>query len=125
MKFLFRSTAYVRIFRNRFVVQVFPAGLQAETSAAFSHPRLLIGDFEIAEKCLKDMITSLYKPFFLPGKPVLVMHPKEVLEGGLTTIEGRVLQELGLGAGAVKCVIWTGADLDAATLSQALEGSRQ
>jgi rod shape-determining protein MreB len=84
-----------------------------EESGDFSHPRMLIGRFQTAEKLLQAALKKAYANRFLPQRPVLIMHPKEILEGGLTEIEERVFQELGLGAGAREVKIWLGADLDA------------
>jgi rod shape-determining protein MreB len=40
--------------------------------------------------------------------PILLMHPMEKTEGGLSQVEERILQELALGAGARRAVIWVG-----------------
>lgn len=72
---------------------------------------MLVGEFEIAERLLKDGIKEAYSGGLLLTRPHIIMHPKEALEGGLTMIEQRVLRELALGAGAVKTYIRIGPDL--------------
>jgi rod shape-determining protein MreB len=39
------------------------------------------------------------------------MHPLEMTEGGLSEIEKRILNELAIGAGAMKVVVWVGPEL--------------
>jgi len=81
--------------------------------ANFSHPRMLIGDYEVAERLMTLAIKEAYPTVVFPPTPRLVMHPKEVLEGGFTEIEVRVLKEMALAAGARAVGVWQGADLSA------------
>jgi len=67
----------------------------------YSSARLLVGDFDSAFSCLKRALQEMraFKLFGF-GKPKLVMHPKEKIEGGLSEVEKRILEELGIRAGA-------------------------
>jgi rod shape-determining protein MreB len=77
----------------------------------FSHPRLIINDFLIAEKALQYAIHKMYQNRFWHSSPITVIHPMEKVEGGLTSIERRALRELASGAGAQKVFIWVGREL--------------
>ena len=66
----------------------------------------MIGDFIAAERCLKRALMEMNVfSIFNFRKPVLLIHPKELLEGGLSEIEKRILLEMGYGAGAKKVVV--------------------
>ncbi|MDR0775498.1 MAG: hypothetical protein LBE81_02535 [Azonexus sp.] len=50
------------------------------------------------------------------------MHPIDTIEGGLTQVEERLLQELTIGAGASKVRIWVGKPLTDAEVAAKLKG---
>ncbi len=77
----------------------------------FSHPRTLISNFVAAQKLLQYIIHSLSKQKFLLFSPLIVIHPMEKLEGGLTQIEFRAFKELALGAGSRESVVYLGPEL--------------
>ncbi|MFB2727381.1 rod shape-determining protein [Shewanella mangrovisoli] len=82
----------------------------------FSHPRMFVASFELAEKLLQYGISQLHTSGFRAA-PRVIVHQLEKTEGGLTDIEDRVLRELAMGAGAREVVIYLGprlnTDLDA------------
>lgn len=84
----------------------------------FDHPRLLLADFQVAERTLRHFLRQLLGSRLLPPSPVLVMHPLERLEGGITPIEVRAMRELAAGAGAREALVWTGPELTDAELSE-------
>ncbi len=111
---------YVQLSENRVRVRDVGSGRECERRAEppFSHPRMLVGDFLAAEACLKAAIGELGAGG-LALKTEMLMHPLERLEGGLTLIETRCLEELGRGAGAGAVCVWTGAPLrDAEVLAR-------
>jgi len=77
----------------------------------FSHPRVFVEDFLVAEKVLAHafLIVSGNKPFRV--SPIVVAHVVEKLDGGLTQIEYRVLHELFDNVGARKTYFWEGHEL--------------
>jgi len=77
----------------------------------FDHPRSIISDFTLAEKTLQHFFLKLYDDAFLKPSPIVIMHPLEKIEGGLTQIEVRALQELAMGAGAREAHVWKGREL--------------
>lgn len=82
-----------------------------EVTNPFSHPRLLIADFQKAEKILMHAVREVCARKFLPPSPRVVIQPMEKLEGGLTDIELRVFRELCIGAGAREVVVYVGSPL--------------
>jgi rod shape-determining protein MreB len=77
----------------------------------FDHPRSCVRDFEIAQSTLQYFITRVVdRKAFL--RPIIILHPLERIEGGLTQIEYRGLRDLAVSAGAREAYIWTGRVLD-------------
>ncbi len=77
----------------------------------FDHPRSCIRDFEIASATLRYFIRRVInrKAFV---RPIIIMHPLEKIEGGLTEIEHRALRDLAELVGARDSFVWTGRVLD-------------
>lgn len=92
-------------------------GNQAYVDAVnpFSHPRTLLRDFFIAELLLKQIIQKLGGKKLTLSAPVIIVHPMEKTEGGLTMIEIRALREMALGAGARDVAIYQGENTLAAS----------
>jgi rod shape-determining protein MreB len=88
----------------------------------FGHPRTLISDFTVAEELLRRVVRSLRTSWWQPS-PIIVMHPLEMLEGGLTQVESRALTELAIGAGARTVFLHTGRELSRDELRVGFEGS--
>ena len=74
---------------------------------AFSHPRTFFSNFEVAEAALRHLIYMVIERRIIV-RPIVVLHPLEKLEGGITQIEFRGLMELGESIGGRKVYIWTG-----------------
>lgn len=78
----------------------------------FKHPRTLLADFAVAERTMKQFIKKVTpSPLFTPS-PIVVIHPLDMLEGGLTQIEIRAFAELCSMAGARRVYVWTGPELN-------------
>lgn len=71
----------------------------------FDHPRILVHDFQTLEKLLQHAISVVLNTGFIRATPIVVWQIDEPLDGGLTTIESRVLREAALGAGASEVFI--------------------
>lgn len=84
---------------------------EVELVNGFEHPRALLADFTLAENTLRLFIRQLAPRTLTSAAPVLVLHPLEHLEGGLTQVEIRGLYELGRSAGARKVHLWVGREL--------------
>lgn len=77
----------------------------------YRHPRTFIADFNLAELALKAMIPRVAPRSWFSPAPVIVMHPRVQLTGGLTQVEIRAIHELAMGAGARKALDWEGDEL--------------
>lgn len=91
----------VEIYRNKFIVYANGVSKILVPKSPFSTSRLLVGNFNEAEECLrkgfKEMRIRTFPRFF---KPKVHLHPKEMSEGGLCGVEQRVLYEIAYSAGA-------------------------
>src|SRR5262245_11492254 len=109
---MFRADLYVRISIDRIDVRNVRSGLVSGEVAdpAFSTQRLLIGQFMVAQELLRGTVKAVvgWWPFRTRR---LVMHPLERLEGGLSQVEERVLQELAASVGSRHTVVWVGESL--------------
>ncbi|ANE56020.1 hypothetical protein AYM39_13095 [Methylomonas sp. DH-1] len=77
----------------------------------FSHPRTLLTDFTAAQRTLAHLIKRVLPLGFFVRRPIVVMHPLTMLEGGLTQIEIRAFAELASMAGASRAYAWQGPSL--------------
>ena len=59
----------------------------------FLHPRLLVHDFQVAEKIFMHGIREPHKNRWFAPSPRVIFHPMEKLKGGVTGIEERVYRE--------------------------------
>jgi rod shape-determining protein MreB len=84
----------------------------------FKHPRTLLADFAVAEQTVKYFIKRVTPNTFFTPSPVIVIHPLDMLEGGLTQIEIRAFAEICSMAGASRVYVWTGPELSNEELQQ-------
>ena len=77
-----------------------------------------MGNFVEAQATIKAAVKAV-QTSVLPKLVRIVIHPMELVEGGFTQVEERVLRELAIGSGASKVVVWVGEALsDEAVLSK-------
>lgn len=76
----------------------------------FSHPRVCISDIEIAQAVLRYFIREVVGKRLMI-RPIIIMHPTDELEGGLSEIERHAIRELAVAAGARKVFVWVGQTL--------------
>lgn len=77
----------------------------------FQHSRSFIADFFLAEKIIQHGVFEIHKSRLRPA-PRIIIHQLEKTEGGLTSIEDRVLRELAFGAGARDVLVYLGNRID-------------
>lgn len=117
LRTLLARDVYVQVYPNRFVLKRLEAGARPVTLEAdepFTTERLLVGQFSIAERLLRQGLKAVFPARWLSPGPVVVVHPMEKVEGGLSEVEDRLFRELAAGAGAWKVVVWTGHELSGA-----------
>ena len=108
------KSVYVKVFENRFVLKLLEDGEKPVTVIApkpFTTKRLLVGDFTMAEVTLKNGLKKLLEGRWFAASPAMVIHPMEMVDGGLSQVEERIFQELGAGSGAHKVRVWVGHEL--------------
>lgn len=107
------SNIYVRIWKNRIKVRDVERNIEVDetTMNSFTSNRLLIGSFLNAEDLLRKLIKKINKNRITVFKPNLVLHPLEMIEGGLSQVEGRVLRELGAIFDSPEVIIHLGSEL--------------
>jgi hypothetical protein len=109
---------YARIRRNRISLRRVDSGQEVELAAEvpFTNSRMLVADFTAAQALMKKAMQQV-KGFL---RPAVVIHPLELIEGGLSEVEKRILLELALGGGAGRVNVWVGPELgDAEVREQA------
>lgn len=119
---LIANTVYVKVLQNRFELRHIESGKTSSVLSpkAFTTKRLLVGQFSEAEEALQKGMKELAHGNLLLMRPIVVIQPMKKIEGGLSQVEERTLQELAAGAGARKSVVWVGYELsDAEVLSRA------
>lgn len=77
----------------------------------FSHTRSIIDDPQVAQKTLDYFVRHVHAQRPMRLRPLAVVHPLERVEGGLTQLEARTLQDLALRAGAKRACVWVGQEL--------------
>ena len=110
---LFANTVYVKVFSNRFELKHIESGKfeVAVSNESFATDRLLVGKFSVAENVLQGAMKQLHQNRWLSPSPIVVIHPMEKVEKGLSEVEERVLLELAAGAGARRVIVWEGYEL--------------
>ena len=123
MQHMFITDIYVQITRSSIVAKNINSGLSADQrpSEPFSHPRSLIGNFVLAQDTMKLAVKAVSSGRF-PKWVRIVIHPMELVEGGLTQVEERVLVELAMSCGASKTVVWVGEALGDESVQSKLRG---
>jgi hypothetical protein len=123
--FFLARNVYVRVRRNQFQIRNLESGFEATViaRAPFTTTRLLIGQFVVAQNTLKEALKQESKDRLFAVSPYIVIHPLEMVEGGLSEIEERIFREVAVGAGASKVVVWFGHELNDAEVKEKLSGS--
>ena len=123
MRGIIRTTLYVRVQPNRFLVRHIESGREAsaDSSPPFTTQRLLIGEFLVAEATLRRAMAEVNFGNAYLAAPSIVMHPLAMIEGGLAPVEHRVFMEVADCAAAKRATVWVGHEL---TDHEVLERSR-
>jgi actin-like ATPase involved in cell morphogenesis len=110
---LLRNTVYVKVTKNQFWARHIEQQKEAIEIALepFTTKRLLVGEFTTAEEYLRAALKKVHEGKWFSSSPVVIIHPMEMIDGGLSQIEERALIELATGAGARKVVVWVGHEL--------------
>ena len=109
----FANTLYVQIRKNAFRLRHIESKTDKDIAAPrpFTTARLLVGQFQEAESLLRKAMGGIGNGGPFRVSPVIVIHPLEMVEGGLSEVEERAYRELAMGAGARKAFVHVGAPL--------------
>jgi rod shape-determining protein MreB and related proteins len=80
----------------------------------FAHPRMVVGDFTVAERLLDQVLRAFLKQqhwSFMRPMVRVILHPLREFEGGLTQVEYRALRDLAHCCGGRKIGIHSGREL--------------
>ncbi|WP_415906185.1 hypothetical protein ACMXYX_14605 [Neptuniibacter sp. QD72_48] len=114
LKKLFVADLYLKVRKNQFEIKNLTengAWKIATPEQPFTTDRLLIGQFSVAEPVLKELVKVVMPRSFMKKSAQILIHPIDMVEGGLCEVEERVFTELGLGAGAFKVKLHVGEGL--------------
>lgn len=114
LKKLFVADLYLKVRKNQFEVKNLTengAWKIATPEQPFTTDRLLVGQFSAAEPVLKELVKDVMPSGFMKKSAQIIIHPMDMVEGGLCEVEERVFTELGLGAGAYKVKLHVGEGL--------------
>jgi hypothetical protein len=104
----FNDTIYIKIHRNSVTVRNISSRTEATATGIFSSSRLLVGAFSEAAKLIKELQSQVAPTYFFKAGHVAVIHPRDMVEGGLSQVEERIFAELALGTEARKFVVHVG-----------------
>lgn len=76
----------------------------------FTHPRIAIGDYDVAEQFLRYVTRKIVGSAFYM-RPIAIVHFKRKLESGLSQVEERSLIDCFYSAGSREVYLWYGKDL--------------
>ncbi|MCR5886132.1 hypothetical protein LRS03_26065 [Rhizobacter sp. J219] len=115
----YADTIYVQLFKTKFIVQNVDSGASIEVARdqTFASPRMIIADFTMAEHQLKQAVKNVRRGL---RAPEILIHPMELIEGGITQVEYRTFVELGIGSGASKVGVYSGASLSPDQIKKAI-----
>ena len=104
-------TLYVRVGRNQMRVRHIESGREANGNLdiSFSNSRLLVASSTLATDVLKTSIRAVLPNLGIA--PVVIMHPLEMVEGGLSEIETKSLTDIGYAIGARQVEVIIGQEL--------------
>ncbi|NVJ59493.1 MAG: 1-pyrroline-5-carboxylate dehydrogenase [Gammaproteobacteria bacterium] len=114
IKKLFTTDLYVKVSKNKLVAKNLSTNSSWQSitpEKPFTTDRLLVGTFSAAEPTLAQLVKKLLPKGLLKKSPQILIHPVDMVEGGLSEVESRVFRELAFGAGACRVVLYVGSEL--------------
>jgi hypothetical protein len=123
----FANPLYVRVRKNQLRVRNLVSSQETPFYGVppFTTARLLIGQFQAAESVLKRAVKEMSRGGLFAVSPQVLIQPLEMIEGGLSEVEERVLREVAIGAGASKVVVWVGRELSDTEAREKLNGKQR
>ena len=99
---------YIQFYENRIKITRLDTREEVEQVAIepFTTVRLLMGDFEKAENCLRLAIKKLKLNKWISPQFNAIVHPMSKTEGGLSLVENRGFKELAERSGGKKVLVY-------------------
>jgi len=119
---MFANTLYIQVRKNAFRVRHVEGRKERELAARhpFTTTRLLVGQFREAAALLGEGVGAMGSRGLV--RPVVVLHPMDMVEGGLSEVEERLLVELAKSIGARKVLLHLGPVLTDPQVLSLIEG---
>jgi len=113
-------TLYAQLRAGSLKITNIDSGKAYETAAAaLGHPRTLIADFQQFEEMLSAAVSKVTESGrFIRTAPRIVLHPLEVIEGGITPVEVRAMKEAAMNIRATEVLVWLGEELSASNFAE-------
>lgn len=96
------SVLYIQVRKNHFTLRDIERRQEISGGGSFSNQRILIADFFLAEKILRDLIQQIcpqtWRNTLFRKRSDIVISALEMNEGGLSQVEERILQEVVAGS---------------------------
>ncbi len=104
---------YVKLWKDEIEIIDVEKGkrIREKSSISFSNSRLLIANFEVAEEFFKKVFLKLKKDYKIKRYNSILVHPMELVEGGISETEKRIFLESFERVGGKLVLIWTGQEL--------------
>jgi hypothetical protein len=103
-----KKCIYIKVSENRITIRCIKRNQSTERFGDFSTSRLAVGDFDLALQLIKSGLKELdVNPYYI-FPPMIIMHQTHLGQSKLSSVELRVLYELGTLAGGNPVHIWQG-----------------
>ncbi len=115
LKRLFKDNfLYVKLWKNEAQITDVLNGksTREKSNIEFSNDRLLIADFYKAISFLKSLINKVKKDSLVKRYNSILVHPMELIEGGISEVELRIFVETFESVGGRVVKVWDGEELD-------------
>ena len=111
---LFRDDIlYVKLWKNEIEIKDVEKekSIREKSVVPFSNSRLLIADFEVAEDFFKKVLLKLKKNYKIKRYNTILVHPMELIEGGISETEKRIFLESFERVDGRAVIVWEGKEL--------------
>lgn len=114
---------YVKLWKNEAQITDVLNGksTREKSNIEFSNDRLLIADFYEAISFLKSLINKMKKDCWVKRYNSILVHPMELIEGGISEVELRIFVETFESVGGRVVKVWDGEELNSKQVIEKLK----
>lgn len=84
----------VRVERNQVVISTAKQSRTFKASQSYSYPRMVVGDFQAAERCVKEGAQAMGLLGFFKGKHHVRVEVRDYFGDGIMPVERQLYREL-------------------------------